>query len=986
MNRLLLILTMCAAARAAITNVQVTGRTSTQAILSYTAPDARACTLEVSESAGYSPLIHDVETALFAGSNLDSRAGNITAGRSRTFVIGKRTADLALDSKRYSRALQVLTSHYYRVTCGADVATGTFTTANIPLGKTYSDPLPVDPANPGNYAWPTVSTTDRTASFIDPLTGVKIKNLTLTEISGISPKAEHSDNGSSQVCGDVVVPTSDGKAGYHCIIQIGDSGGLPVLYWIDRSTGDSRLLGIMHGSGSTFSGGYICGRESSPFSSLDPNKFYCLKDNDDVIEVNYTGHASGSGLDLGQTAPLSENQQLPNATWTSLTASPRGLTTLVKEFDSAFSAADNPNCGSGGVQNGKMIAYCRYGNQDTIGWIIVFDPTRVGTTGLLADKGCVAYASGHAGKPGCVIAATSTYAGAGSNTAANRWGTIHAAGSNSTSGAAANWILMGTNSLFYNFDGGGPYSSTITAITGKSDTNLPATGGACPARPSDSPIPVTDWPITNCNEVTVAGEPTSTFLPTSIGSTLVGDLLSPVGSDPRTTEWCRLLIKTGNVWWIQRGWGFWPSSAQTSGKLYPISGSADRISGATSAPLWWDFVSDPHGASATTVFGEHGAHDAPHISYGTSRYTSAFIASGAGVRQGAMPGAYTNPITELSYFPAFAGISLLNNTNQVEAHGSYSQGQSVTNESQARWILDCRSYMGDTGSTTSSVVLVTGQTQLYKVSAANVSGNFKKIPILATSGSKVLLDISGPASSITNADGDNYKYCIAYKNGECYAGSTAGEIYANAPGVAVPGCASSRFTAVVNDLCFTQHGMYFQGIQQSGFIPDGSGSNGRMLSNLVSEYKNSDIFWNARSLPDASWALVQIGPIAGYWRDALLKLPPWPAVDSVNRGDFIPVSISLKPPAGLNVDNAVVEFGYDKNLYCTSRTEKCIKGMQSGNKYDFAEDSVPGVPCRSGCKITVPTLSQRVLYYRILYRNAANLSLGTSSVYVLATP
>ena len=107
---------------------RVVGTTSTQAVISYTAPDTNACTIVVSESPTLSPVVHDVDATLFTGANLDSRQADLNNGQQRIFVAGKRQSDLALNGKLYSRALQVSTQHYFQVTCGASVASGSFAT------------------------------------------------------------------------------------------------------------------------------------------------------------------------------------------------------------------------------------------------------------------------------------------------------------------------------------------------------------------------------------------------------------------------------------------------------------------------------------------------------------------------------------------------------------------------------------------------------------------------------------------------------------------------------------------------------------------------------------------------------------------------------------------------------------------------------------------------------------------------------------------
>ena len=151
----------------AMSPVIVSGVTNTQAILTWDAPDTNPCRVEISESPDFSPLVNDVDPAKFPGSDQDNRAGSIVNGRSRTFVAGKRTTERATDLNRYSRALQMLTEHYFRITCGASQMTGQFQTQNLAFGNTFTDPPPTGD-NPGEFGWPTLSATDRNQTIIDP--------------------------------------------------------------------------------------------------------------------------------------------------------------------------------------------------------------------------------------------------------------------------------------------------------------------------------------------------------------------------------------------------------------------------------------------------------------------------------------------------------------------------------------------------------------------------------------------------------------------------------------------------------------------------------------------------------------------------------------------------------------------------------------------------------------------------------------------------
>ncbi len=158
--------------------VEASQTSATQAILNYTAPSPAACSAEVSESPAMTPLVHDVDPALFSGADSDQRIGGANAGLRRSFIVGTRRSDKAGDANFYSRALQSNTAHYYRLNCSGTIVSGQFTTQNPPPGNSYPEPIPYNANAWGHMAWPTIDWNNKAAEYIDPLTGILIKRLT----------------------------------------------------------------------------------------------------------------------------------------------------------------------------------------------------------------------------------------------------------------------------------------------------------------------------------------------------------------------------------------------------------------------------------------------------------------------------------------------------------------------------------------------------------------------------------------------------------------------------------------------------------------------------------------------------------------------------------------------------------------------------------------------------------------------------------------
>ena len=144
MVRLTSVVLLSFSAWAQVSNVEVIGSTNVQTVIRFQAPSDDPCSVEISESSDFSSLVHDVNPALFPAENLDNRAGSVTEGRSRTFVAGKRAVHQGADGKWYSRALQAETTHFYRIRCGEQLATGSFRTTTVPVGSARAWPLPQD--------------------------------------------------------------------------------------------------------------------------------------------------------------------------------------------------------------------------------------------------------------------------------------------------------------------------------------------------------------------------------------------------------------------------------------------------------------------------------------------------------------------------------------------------------------------------------------------------------------------------------------------------------------------------------------------------------------------------------------------------------------------------------------------------------------------------------------------------------------------------
>jgi hypothetical protein len=440
-------------------------------------------------------------------------------------------------------------------------------------------------------------------------------------------------------------------------------------------------------------------------------------------------------------------------------------------------------------------------------------------------------------------------------------------------------------------------------------------------------------------------------------------------------------------------------------------GSLNRFGGATTI---WDYKDDPYGrnSNGATILmdpNEGQAHEwnTPTVTinsggawYNTGPATCPVsVLGGSGtcyiVRLGHLSTIATAPMIFVAMAPPFAGVNANGTPNQVDSHpGFCSQTQP--------WCFDSRPMDGGpnlmVGSSGSPFVNVTGQ--LWKFAGAQSVLHRKSLNTVAYAGNYPLVDISGPSSSIASDSSGSYEYCYALAAGECYSGSSAGDIYVNAPYVSYPYCnypGIARMPIDTNSICVGDLSAYAGNLVQVGVAAqDIFGALSRRLGPNYAKWNMMDVYWTLNGSSNGLLGFSQVLWLDGVRTENLITvIPPYPAPDSISRGTFIPISVTTAPPPSLMVNDAIVEFGYAENgdpggFFCTSRQESCVavSGAVDASTPFFYEqvEAHSGARCSAGCTVAIPALPQRVLYYRWKYRDAFGKVIATSEVRATATP
>jgi hypothetical protein len=544
------------------------------------------------------------------------------------------------------------------------------------------------------------------------------------------------------------------------------------------------------------------------------------------------------------------------------------------------------------------------------------------------------------------------------------------------------------------------YAYNMTLVSATLNNSIGVAGGlnACPA----NPLGVTGQ---LCTAITVNGEPISSADGSSLQNVQIGDLLV------LDNEYMRVVsVTSATQLTVQRGY-IGAAASHSNTKFF--MGCGTRNPNLVALGLW-NYRSDPYGANANwnTIVNDpltQGGHT--YIGGGIPNPSATVTSGGATynmgqtlcpsvyggacneVRLGYMSTVLSSPDSAVEINPPFAGIYGIGAPNQVDSHpGLCTNG----------WCLDARPLDGGSSLNLASAgqpfVNVTGQ--LWKVSGAQALLHRKFLATYAYVGRTALVDVSGPGSILSAAAQDSYKYCYALAPGECQPGSSAGDVYVNAPYVSRPYCYYPGIAIGQDDtnaICIGDLGAYTGNVAQMGYTQhDVTGAGIRRLGPNYSRWNQQDVFWNADVTPSGALMATQVRWLDGVrFEDLVTTLPPYPDSDGVARNSFLPLPVTLQPPAGMQIASALVEFGYAENgpagsYYCTSRQETCVASagaiQQTTPFYFESSDSYSGVPCTNGCTVTIPALSQRVLYYQWKYLGNSGQLLGSSQTRVLVTP
>ena len=989
--------------------------TSRQVTIDYTAPDTNACTVEVSESPSYSILVNDVNPVLFSGSDTDTRSDATGSGTTtRSFVAGTIPTpngvinNLASDGKRYGRALQPNTVHYIRVTCGSHTGESSISTKNIPLGGTRADEPPV--AGAGVYAFPTIDNASRTQTIIDPATGILLRKASWpgedSGGSGVTTLA----SGAPWPFAQTTINDSTGTPGY--LFAMPTNGGSSRLYFVTQAT--SRFLGTlvaisgggMSGIGTT----YLSVGSGSVFGSDPTQLFGFAQDssgNYHVIKCQLP--ASGNSY---YDAPVADGTSV-SCTWTDMTPNPNNLDALMLTFSNLSDTSyDHTKFNPGAqphTQGNYLIFNAPRGYQDSYGWVGVVDIS--GSTATVVGMLPVWK------RGGASMAKTLRWAGIhsshsvlGSNSSETQWAsfttkTMYEAGVGRRfvthlSGAMNNTQMTIT------------FTSNTPACTTNSETLYDIVAGDgiwvdAEAMILGSLVSGTTWNIAqrgiSGGTIAVSHVDNSEVLMDSRGTHEPNDWgqYSPVWwnfiADPHGTDITETYLipylnsnvgaygghegYANNRGISEEGWSGFIGPAATENTPFSISDSPTFAGASKSASgnAWQKHPTPPQQSHANSiqskVWGsDFMGHDADIETEPTS------LTNVTGTLYKFTNTNYTLNRKKLTMLAIMGSHPLLDISST--ATGDVISGSSGDNYKYcvANAPNECRN-----GSSIGDIYVNAPDLTSQKTYTADASTD-----IITCSnhgflnGGQLRLGTTGSYPSPLGGGITYYVRDVTTNTFKLAAtsGGAAIDITTNGTGTNFIAASTCQHGNILYDdttsICIGHIPAFGSTAMQIGIVEATSiGKYNRSLTSGLMPLKTVTIGEDSHAMPDGNWLnfLGYDGVAYTHW---LARVPPWPGFDGINRNDFIQIPISISTLGGS--DNAIIEFGYNPNFYCTSRNEICVSA-QSNNPYFFASEVYTGFSLPATAHI--PAIPNYVVYYRIKWRNGSSV-VQTSPTYVIA--
>ncbi len=793
----------------------------------------------------------------------------------------------------------------------------------------------------------------------------------LLEVDGVSfrwassQEFEMPASGAWDFCSPTPVQDPGGKQGYLCRVRSAEQH--PTLWFVAPSDGEARFLGIVNPPyNADISGGPLDSNQGDCFRGFsinpaNPNQVYCVATSiatppQGLLIFRGTYHPEG----LPGCAQPSGYQAIPRGeschfTWELITKPSRNQTILeqARAFDPSFDPARYPYLGLFAEQGGKLGFYA-WAGQDTLAWSIWIDT---------ATFQVAAMQNYHANFP-CRFCAVHSFLPLGDEE--NNAVVVK----DFVGGASTN---------------AGPYEVKVLEVGGSQDGSLAESAAeACPAGVSGTTLALGATGV-RCITVKISGDPCDptpsdwerlNAKPCSWQPGAVTLQPAAEGDEAQSGTERFLFVKDlGDGRWILKRHHdiiHGPTLKENTSRraAHPSGWKLTMVCSAAtgSGYVWANFNTDANGRSLIRDNSLSRAQHGDISALGTVMGDYDVEAN----RLGRF--IWSRPVPERRNTAAdfkilngntFGGIPVHDTQvflNYIQTHPSWRQVSAPDGERD--WYLDGNPFAPQAGSVYTlwrqPASLVTGS--LYKLGALPSPLVRKVLPTVAWAGAYQLEDISGPAVRITGNDADNWKYCVAEANEECVTGGRPGDVYLNVPGMTLDGLCGDSF--YYRRPCFTSMVNGGIGINQYGTKDRGLSHPDRFLTAQFQRYNFTWTYSNAAPLPDGSWAIT-----SGSWLEAtrndllLFKIPPQPAVDGIDRGNFVPVPVSVPAMAGARL--ARLRFGYAENgastsYFCTSRRESCSTG---GAPFRWVTETQQLTACEQGCTISIPGISGRVVYY-----------------------